>query len=329
MPKFLVIQTAFIGDAILGTALLERLHQEHPKSQIDYLVRKGNESLFNDHPFLNELLIWDKNSKYSDLIRLISKIRKAGYTAVYNIQRYANSGLLTGLSGAKHRIGYNNNPLSFLFSKSVKHRFGAGYETVHEVDRVADLLGELSTGRTLPKVYPAAAHHAAVEEFVNDPFITVAPASVWFTKQFPAEKWIEFIDRVPSELKVILIGGPSDKAISEAIGSHASRSTLDLTGKLNLLQTAALMKSAKMNFANDSAPVHLASATNAPICEVYCSTVPSFGFHPLSENSHVVEVQEKLSCRPCGIHGKKACPKGHFKCALDIDVESMLAAIPS
>ncbi len=105
MPKFLVIQTAFIGDAILGTALLERLHKNHPEAQMDYLVRKGNESLFKGHPFIDSLLVWDKSSKYSDIFRLIGEIRKTSYDAVYNIQRYANSGLLTGLSGAKERVG--------------------------------------------------------------------------------------------------------------------------------------------------------------------------------------------------------------------------------
>jgi len=57
MPKILVIQTAFIGDAVLATGLLEKLHASFPDKQIDFLVRKGNESLFTKHPFLHELLI--------------------------------------------------------------------------------------------------------------------------------------------------------------------------------------------------------------------------------------------------------------------------------
>ena len=59
--KILLIQTAFIGDAILATALLEKTHQFHPQAQIDFLVRKGNEALFLDHPFLNQVLVFNKN----------------------------------------------------------------------------------------------------------------------------------------------------------------------------------------------------------------------------------------------------------------------------
>ena len=60
MQKFLVIQTAFIGDVVLATALLEKLHACFPDARIDFLVRKGNEALLAGHPWLHETLVWDK-----------------------------------------------------------------------------------------------------------------------------------------------------------------------------------------------------------------------------------------------------------------------------
>ena len=80
------------------------------------------------------------------------------------------------------------------------------------------------------------------------------------------------------------------------------------------------MQHAAMNYVNDSAPLHIASAMNAPVRVIFCSTVPAFGFGPLNANGRIVERLEPLYCRPCGLHGYKACPEGHFKCALDIDV---------
>jgi ADP-heptose:LPS heptosyltransferase len=84
------------------------------------------------------------------------------------------------------------------------------------------------------------------------------------------------------------------------------------------------MADATMNYVNDSAPLHIASAMNAPVTVVFCSTVPAFGFGPIHANGRVVEITGYLDCRPCGLHGYKACPKGHFKCALDIKVEDAL-----
>lgn len=60
MQKWLVIQTAFIGDVVLATSLLESLHNQYPNDIIDVLVRKGNEGLLEHHPFVRKVLIWDK-----------------------------------------------------------------------------------------------------------------------------------------------------------------------------------------------------------------------------------------------------------------------------
>jgi len=100
-----------------------------------------------------------------------------------------------------------------------------------------------------------------------------------------------------------------------------------LSGKLTFMQSAALMRDAVMNFVNDSAPQHFASAMNAPVTAIFCSTVPAFGFGPLSDNSAIIETDEKLSCKPCGLHGFKSCPEKHFKCALTIRKEKILERI--
>jgi heptosyltransferase-2 len=96
-----------------------------------------------------------------------------------------------------------------------------------------------------------------------------------------------------------------------------------LAGKLTLLQSAALIKHAVMNYTNDSAPLHLCSAMNAPATAVFCSTIPEFGFGPLSDSSRVVQTRMELPCKPCGNHGKTECPKGHFDCG-NIDLNDLL-----
>jgi heptosyltransferase-2 len=175
-----------------------------------------------------------------------------------------------------------------------------------------------------PRLYPGKADEEAVIPFQHTPYICIAPTSVWFTKQFPAHKWIELIQQLPENLPIYLLGSPADEEACSYIQSTAgSNSVTNLAGKLSLLSSALLMQKAVMNYVNDSAPMHLASAMNAPTCAVYCSTVPSFGFGPLSDASHIVEKAEPLYCRPCGLHGYKACPEGHFKCAEDIEIDQL------
>src|SRR6476646_486731 len=133
MKKFLIIQTAYIGYVVLATGLIEKIHQHFPDAQIDFLVRKGNESLLMNHPILHETLVWNKqDNKFSNLMRIWKRIRKTRYDTVINVQRFAATGFLTAFSRAKETIGFDKNPFSFLFSKRIKHVIAAGE---HEIKR--------------------------------------------------------------------------------------------------------------------------------------------------------------------------------------------------
>ena len=327
--KLLVIQTAFTGDVVLATAIIEKLHAYFPKAQIDFLLRKGNEGLLHNHPYITNLLIWDKKTdKNRNLLRMAIRVRKKKYTHVINIHRFATSGLITMLSGAKYRAGFDKNPLSFAFTKKVKHVLSAPYSEniVHEVERNQLLIaGFTDREAAMPKLYPADADYEKVKQYQGTHYVCIAPSSVWYTKQFPAEKWVELINMLPHHYAVYVLGAPTDAALADGIVSKTLHPNVQsLCGKLNFLQSAALMKGADMNYANDSAPLHFASAMDAPVTAVFCSTVPAFGFGPLRENARVVEIKERLYCRPCGLHGHKACPEGHFRCAMEITNEQLL-----
>lgn len=320
MKRFLVIQTAFLGDAVLATALLEKLIAFYPDAAIDLVVRKGNDGLFTGHPFLNRLHVWDKRTgKTRDLFRLIRELRKTEYDHIINCQRFFSTGMMTILARGREKIGYDKNPLSFLFTRKLKHVIGDGR---HEVDRLSALIEHLTdASRPTPRLYPVEVHRS--EANPTSPYVCIAPASVWFTKQWPEQKWVELIKALPSENRVLLIGAPADGSLCERIAKSAGRGEV-LAGKLSLLGTASLMQGAAMNYVNDSAPLHIASAMNAPVTAIFCSTVPAFGFGPLQANGRVMETSEKLDCRPCGLHGHKACPKGHFRCAMSISLGQIL-----
>ncbi|MBS1634464.1 MAG: glycosyltransferase family 9 protein [Bacteroidetes bacterium] len=317
--RILVIQTAFIGDAILASSVAEKLHHHFPEAEISMLVRNGNEHLYANHPFLKQTLVWNKKEhKLRNLFSLLGFIRKQKFDLVVNCHRHASSGILSGFSGASHITGYKQNPFSFLFNVTVKHVIGNGS---HEVDRYNQLIEDM-TGREVfkPRLYPSTADMDHVQSYKTEKYVCMAPSSVWFTKQLPQEKWIELCNQL-GNTRIYLLGAPSDQKLCETIlNSSSNKNIRSLAGKLSLLQSCALMKDAAMNYVNDSAPLHLASSVNAPVTAFFCSTVPAFGFTPLSDDSRIVETHEPLDCRPCGLHGFKQCPKGHFKCGHTISL---------
>lgn len=322
----MVIQTAFIGDVVLSTAVLEKLHDCFPDAQISMLVRKGNESLFTAHPFLHEVLVWNKKeNKLKNLFALLKQIRQHKYDKVINLQRYLNTGILTAFSGADEKIGFDKNPLSFLFSKKVKHVFDKN-KVRHEVERNNDLIEHFTNSNfTKPKLYPSPSDYEKIHSLQLSTYVTMTPSSVWFTKQYPADKWVELIQSIDTTIAIYLLGGKDNYTECDAIAKKSGRKNVSIVaGSLSFLQSAALMEKALMNYVNDSAPLHFTSARNAPVTAIFCSTAPLLGYTPLSDLSFIVETKENLSCRPCGFHGHKVCPKGHFKCALTISNEQVL-----
>lgn len=318
--KILIIQTAFIGDVILATPVLETLRRAHTDAHIDVLVRAGCERLFEGHPSVGRVWVWRKKGrKYANLLRLIGELRRERYDWAINCQRFAASGLLTVSCGARHTAGFDKNPFSLFFSKKIAHRIGQGHETERNLSLVAHLAPD-SARFARPCLYPQAKHIAELGEWEQGAYVTMAPASVWPTKQWPEHKWVELMRLIPPDYRIALIGGPEDRDLCARILEAGGRGRGEnLAGRLSLLASAALMSRAAMCYVNDSAPLHLASAVNAPVCAVFCSTLPEFGFGPLSDRSFVLQTEERLPCRPCGLHGKYACPKGHFACAEGID----------
>ena len=336
--RVLFVQTAFLGDAVLATAAWEVWHAHFPEDEIGIVVRKGNEGLFDGHPWLGvgAVHVWAKSQpgRYLRLIALGLHLR-GRYDCVIAIQRHASSGILALLSGARLRIGYATHPLAWTFHRAVDHVLGNGR---HETERLHDLVTAAAAALAarsgtpaptlppaLPRLYSAPQHVAAAAPYLAGPApVVLAPASVWATKQWPEERWVELgriLKTNDFARPVVLIGGPSDRPLLARIAHGIGGAVIAST---DLLGTAALLSGAAALVANDSGPVHIASSVGCPTVAVFCSTVPAFGFGPLAPGSVVVE--ESLSCRPCGAHGHRTCPLGHFDCGHRITAARVAAA---
>ncbi len=331
--KILIIQTASIGDVILSTPVIEFIHKNYPETIIDILVKEGNQSLFDNHPFLNQVLVWNKQEKkFFSLISIIRNIRYIRYDIVVNVQRFFSSGLITILSKAKITSGFSKNPFSLLYTYRYNHLITKDSQ-IHECERNLSLLKflEIPINKLLPKLYPTLEDVNGVNKYTEKEYICIAPASVWHTKQFPIDSWVQLIIKLPKTIIVYLLGSKNDNDICEEIilkvflSSNIDKiNVVNLSGELSFLQTSTLMLKAKMNYVNDSAPMHLASAVDAPVTAIFCSTVPEFGFTPLSKRSFVIESKQNINCRPCGLHGHSKCPEKHFECAKTIDLNEII-----
>lgn len=318
MQRVLIIQTAFIGDVILMTPVVSELKRIFPDIEIDVLIKKGNENLLENNPKISTLYTFDKNSgKQKAILHLIRTFRKKRYDLIINLHRYTSSGLIAVFSGAKRVYGFRKNPLSLLYTKRFEHKIGDG---THEVTRNLSLISEFGADQLArPELFPSEAHYQKNSNLTETSFVCLAPASVWKTKALHMSKWIQLTERIEGH-KIYLIGAPSDHGLCQQIADGSkNKNVVNLAGKHSLMETAALIDNAEKVYVNDSGPLHIASAMNTPTVAFFCSTIPEFGFGPLAEESRIEQVKG-LDCRPCGIHGHRSCPKGHFKCGEDMAI---------
>jgi heptosyltransferase-2 len=310
--KIVVIQTAFLGDVVLMTSLLESIALLHPNAHICVVVKSECAHILANNPHVLRVYGIDKREKWKALWRAGNALRTWKPNVVINCHRFLSSGLLALALGARQVVGFQKNPLSIFFTKRVGHCYGPG---VHELDRNHALLLALwpRASQALPRLYPHPQDYEAIEPLCQGPFQVLAPGSVWFTKQYPLEGWIRLLDSL--ETPVVVVGGQESIELGKELAGHRPHQVKTVCGELTLLQSAALISRAIALYANDSAPTHLGTAMGTPTHTVYCSTVPDFGFGPKAPGSQVHQTAQDLACRPCGLHGHHKCPQGHFNCS--------------
>jgi ADP-heptose:LPS heptosyltransferase len=336
----LIIQTAFIGDTILASHFARAVKEQFPDSKVHFFLRKGNESVIQGLTSVDRVWVWDKQGgKVRNLFRLIKELRQTRFDVVFNLHRHFNSGLVATMMRANRKIGFSQNPMSFFYTEKINHlipHVPVENERVvwHEVQRNLQLLVAAKPGFPIssdakkyrPELPITQKNRDKVSPFIVDKYFVIAPASVWFTKAWSESKFRDLTRELSHMGEIYFIGAQGDSALCDRIREGIDHTT-NLCGQLNLLDSAVLMEKAWRVFVNDSAPLHLASSVNAKTTAIFCSTVPAFGYSPLSEDSAVVDTGDKLSCRPCGLHGHRECPLKHFKCSLDIDVRQVLGTI--
>ncbi|WP_075426299.1 lipopolysaccharide heptosyltransferase II [Candidatus Kryptonium thompsonii] len=331
--RILIIQTAFIGDVVLALPLLQVLRKNFPSAKIDFMLIPRTAELLKNHPDVNDVIIFDKKGKDKGLmgiIKMVKLVSQRNYDAVFIPHRHFRSAIIPFLAGIKIRVGFDKSVFKFLYTHVVK------YKQIHEIERNLSLLepfGIKFQVKELPNLYPSEYERDYIDRFisnVNSKLICIAPGSVWATKRWLKERFAELVKLLIEDgFVVALVGGVEDFELCEEIKNMiSSENVFNFCGKLSLLQSAELLRRSILLVSNDSAPMHIAVAMRTPVVAIFGSTIPEFGFYPYGEKDKIVQV-ENLYCRPCGIHGRKKCPEGHFKCMKLIETEKVYSAVKS
>lgn len=317
----LVIQTAFLGDVVLTTPLLEALAERH--GPVDVVVTPGAVQLLETHPAVRRVIRHDKRGVDRGLTgirRLAATLRAHGYARAYLPHRSWRSGLAAMLAGIPERIGFADAPARWSYTRRVPRPRGG-----HETARLLALAGETAARRPTLGLTPtdrAAAAAWLEASGIGPRFVALAPGSIWGTK-----RWDKFAELAGSlDLPVAVLGGPEDRALAESVVAAAGAGGASAAGVLPIRASAAVLERAAALVSNDSLPLHLGQAVGTPTVAIFGPTVPAFGFGPQGNRDRIVELGD-LGCRPCSLHGPARCPLGHHRCMVDLDLARVRAAL--
>lgn len=321
MPdKILVIQTAFIGDAILTLPMIEKLKEKFPSEDIEVLCIPSTQEIFSASPFVSNVLVLEKRGKHKSLLQMykfVNQIKKKNYSKIFSPHRSFRTSLLVMQSGVKETYGFSNSSMFHVYKHVVDYEFNS-----HEVQRNLKLIGcdySSYNWQIIPKVKVSEAARSKVIDILASfksvrNLIAIAPGSIWKTKRYPEEYFREIVKKlITKSFNVIVIGSEADKELCERIAELDSERAISAAGKISIIESIELLKSVRLLLTNDSAPTHMGVCADIPVLTIYTSTISGFGFYPYNKKSSYISY-DNLKCKPCGIHGYELCPIKTFDC---------------
>ncbi|MBI2069226.1 MAG: hypothetical protein HYT79_01370 [Elusimicrobia bacterium] len=340
LKRVVVMQTALMGDVVLTIPMLRSLRERLNPEELAVVVKPEYASLFLREGFsLIEDDKWSKDRGLSGFLRILKILRRGRFDLVLAPQRSLRSALLAWFSGIPLRAGFRSSTGFFLWNRLApfdwkEHDTSRNLRLLDAVPLPRQASGRLSNPGEFRIRLREEDERRALEIWQDwgvDPrqefLIGLTPGASRLTKRWLTERFGQLGARLKEEMpgsRLVLIGGPQDQMICEQV-AVASGGALNLAGRVNIGDLPGVIRLLKLFVTNDSGPMHLAWGSGVPTVAVFGPTVRGFGFFPLGPASRVVEVED-LACRPCGLHGGKTCPQGHFLCMGLITVDQVLAS---
>ena len=297
--KILIIHTAFIGDIVLSTPLIQRLKDMYPESEIDYLTLPTNKSVISNNPNLNEIILYDKKGQDKGIkgfLRVLKILKQKKYDYAVIPHRFIKSILLAKLAKIPNIVGFDVATGSFLLNKKVHYDMKK-----HEVERLLDLVEY--KGEKIPiRIYPAKENFTKINKILEhhgyfgnegQKLILVAPGSQRAEKMWPIEKYREVIERLKKNKNYFIgiTGSKAEKNLS--LNFPNDKNVIDFRGEINLVEFGALISKADIVVGNDSSPIHIASGFEKPfVIGIFGPGKRDLGFFPYTEKSNVIEDNE-------------------------------------
>ena len=308
-----IIKPSSLGDVVHALPILAALRTRWPRAHLAWVVNRPFREVLEGHPALDELIVHDRSGRGGDPLGitgtagLFRKLARGRFDLTIDLQGLLRSALMTAATRAAVRVGMADarEGARWFYTDSVDApRLG-----VHAVDRVRRVAAAFGAQMTQPRFDLPIGEESIrwarqTLAAVATPRIVLNLGARWPTKRWPPAHFAEIGRRAALEYHagLIAVGSSSDRPLVRALLNCAGPvSILDLSGRTNLHQLAALSLESDLMISNDTGPLHLAAAAGARVVGIYTCTDPALTgpFGP-----RAATVQTAIWCK-CSL--KKAC----------------------
>lgn len=318
--KFLIIRFSSIGDIVLTTPVIRCLKQQLPDAEVHYLTKFSFHKVVAANPYVDKFYCLN-----NDWDLLMHELKEENYDCIIDLHHNLRTLKLKKALKVKSFSFNKLNVEKWLLTNLKINRL----PDIHIVDRYLETL----------KSFGVKNDHKGLDYFIpkeeeikqNDlphshhlGYIGIAIGAAHATKRLPLHKLKELCAAIGHP--IVLMGGPEDAATGEQIASLDNIKIYNACGKFSINESADLVRKAKLLITHDTGLMHIASAFKKPVISIWGNTVPAFGMTPYYGNSPVTSSMFQVSglgCRPCSKIGHDKCPKGHFKCMEQQDVQQI------
>jgi heptosyltransferase III len=264
LQRVLFITLSNIGDVVLTTPVLERLHQCYPEAVIDILTDARAREVLEHCPYRGDILLKEKRAGWRGLLRLVRALRRTRYEAIVDLR---TDGLAYLLRARRRYTKWGARPLG---AHAVEDHMGVIAALGGAIPPTRIWLDDALRGY-------AAAQLAALP---GQRWLALGPGANWPPKIWAAERFRELVSLAKDAFDaVILLGGPNDRERAAGVAGDCALPCLNLCGDTSLLQAAAVLAQARVFVGNDSGLGHLASAVGTPTLTVFGPGRP-LRYHP-------------------------------------------------
>lgn len=328
-PRILIVRLGAIGDVINSTVLLHNLRRQHPDAFIAWAVHPLAAPMIQGNPDLDEVLVIPRDDVPWGLLRWGKRLAQYRFDIAIDMQKLFKSGLLTWLSGAPRRLGYDRGRAKELSWLLTTEKLERNDPRRHVVDQVLEFATAL--GIQGPEAKWSLPVHEADRVMTNDLLrdhpgrvaLVCLGASEEIKRWYP-DRFTEVIEGLHARhgLTSVLVAGkaPVELAMVEAVKKACRVPLIDSAGRGGFRQLLGLMERARLFIGGDTGPLHLAAAFGVPTVGLYGPQDPRRS-GPYGFQDDVVF--KRLACAPCM---KSTCRFGTIQCMKDITAADVLAS---